>query len=110
MPSSATAEAPSSLHLKRLCPGACRATPSRRETHSPSKSLLERFIPITLPNRSAESESIVRELFGLAGIEIGGHAVGDIRVTDQRFYERVLRDASIGFGEAYMEEWWETDA
>jgi len=80
------------------------------ETHSPGKSLLERFIPITLPSRSAESESIVRELFGLAGIEIGGHGPGDIRVSDNRFYERVLRDASIGFGEAYMDEWWETDA
>jgi cyclopropane-fatty-acyl-phospholipid synthase len=80
------------------------------ETHSPAKSLLERFIPITLPNRTAEAESIVRELFGLAGIEIGGHAPGDIRVHDPRFYERVLRDASVGFGEAYMEEWWETDA
>jgi cyclopropane-fatty-acyl-phospholipid synthase len=80
------------------------------ETHSPTKSLLERFIPISLPNRSAEAESIVRELFGLAGIEIGGHAPGDIRVHDPRFYERVLRDASVGFGEAYMDEWWETDA
>jgi cyclopropane-fatty-acyl-phospholipid synthase len=80
------------------------------ETHTPSKSLLERFIPITIPTRLADAESIVRELFGLAGIEIGGHAPGDIRVSDNRFYERVLRDASIGFGEAYMEEWWETDA
>jgi cyclopropane-fatty-acyl-phospholipid synthase len=80
------------------------------ETHTPSKSLLERFIPITLPTRLADAESIVRELFGLAGIEIGGHAPGDIRVSDSRFYERVLRDASVGFGEAYMDEWWETDA
>jgi cyclopropane-fatty-acyl-phospholipid synthase len=80
------------------------------ETHGPAKSLLERFIPITLPNRAADSESIVRELFGLAGIEIGGQAVGDIRVHDPRFYERVLRDASVGFGESYMDDWWETDA
>ncbi|HSD90706.1 MAG TPA: cyclopropane fatty acyl phospholipid synthase [Kofleriaceae bacterium] len=61
-------------------------------------------------NRSSEAESIIRELFALAGIEIGGTAPGDIRVHDPRFYERVLRDASVGFGEAYMEEWWETDA
>ena len=80
------------------------------ETHSPAKSLLERFIPITIPTRTADAESIVRELFGLAGIEIGGTAEGDIRVSDPRFYERVLRDASVGFGEAYMDEWWETDA
>lgn len=65
---------------------------------------------IQLPVRSAEAESIVRELFELAGITIGGTEPGDIRVHDARFYERVLRDASVGFGEAYMEEWWETDA
>jgi cyclopropane-fatty-acyl-phospholipid synthase len=65
---------------------------------------------LQLPVRSVESESIVRELFELAGIAIGGTAPGDIRVRDPRFYERVLRDASLGFGEAYMDEWWESDA
>jgi len=70
---------------------------------------LRSFIP-AIPTRASQAEGILRELFGLAGIEIGGHAPGDIRVKDARFYERVLRDASIGFGEAYMDEWWETDA
>lgn len=83
------------------------------ETHQSGRSLLERFMaPLQVANltRSSDAESIVRELFGLAGIEIGGTARGDIRVHDQRFYERVIRDASIGFGESYMDEWWETDA
>ncbi len=73
---------------------------------SSSPSLLRRIIPA----RSSGAEAIIRELFELAGIAIDGHARGDIRVRDPRFYERVLRDASIGFGEAYMDEWWETDA
>jgi cyclopropane-fatty-acyl-phospholipid synthase len=64
---------------------------------------------IQLPTRTADAESIVRELFELADVTVGGTEPGDIRVHDQRFYERVLRDASVGFGEAYMEEWWETD-
>jgi len=73
--------------------------------------LLKRFmLAVTPPARSVDAESIVRELFGLAGIEIGGTRLGDIRVKDPRFYERVIRDASVGFGEAYMDEWWETDA
>jgi cyclopropane-fatty-acyl-phospholipid synthase len=81
------------------------------ETQQVGRSLYERFMaPIQTVARSSDAESIIRELFALAGIEIGGHAPGDIRVHDPRFYERVLRDASIGFGEAYMEEWWETDA
>jgi cyclopropane-fatty-acyl-phospholipid synthase len=73
--------------------------------------LLKRFMPaIQLPTRTSDAEAIVREIFGLAGIEIGGTKPGDIQVHDPRFYERVLRDASVGFGEAYMEDWWETDA
>ena len=79
---------------------------------SPSvPAFLSQWLPsLRVPGRRSEAEAIVRELFGLAGIEIGGHAPGDIVVHDPRFYERVLRDASIGFGEAYMDEWWETAA
>jgi cyclopropane-fatty-acyl-phospholipid synthase len=82
------------------------------DTFSP-RTLLDRVMaPLQLAtlNRSSDAESIVRELFELAGITIDGSQPGDIRVHDPRFYARVIRDASIGFGEAYMEEWWETDA
>jgi len=82
------------------------------DTFSP-RTLLDRVMaPLQLANfnRSSDAESIVRELFELAGITIGGSQPGDIRVHDPRFYARVIRDASVGFGEAYMEEWWETDA
>ena len=96
-----------------LVPGHGSWDPRAMETQQSGRSLLERFMaPIQMANltRSSEAESIVRELFGLAGIEIGGTRPGDIRVHDPRFYERVLRDASIGFGESYMDGWWETDA
>src|SRR5215470_4694880 len=80
-------------------------------TENGVRDFLGRWIPaIQVPVRRSEAESIVRELFTLAGIEIGGNAPGDIRVRDARFYERLLRDASIGLGESYMEDWWETDA
>ncbi len=81
------------------------------ETHS--RALFDRVMaPLRLVplKRASDAEAIVRELFGLAGIEIGGTKPGDLRVHDPRFYERVIRDASIGFGESYMDEWWETDA
>jgi cyclopropane-fatty-acyl-phospholipid synthase len=64
----------------------------------------------TTLRRTSGAEAIVRELFGLAGVEIGGTRSGDIRVHNSHFYERVLRDASIGLGESYMDDWWETDA
>lgn len=90
-------------------PRPCDSTPM--DTHATPTSLLKNVMSaIQLPTRSVDAEAIIRELFELAGITIGGTAPGDIRVHDPRFYERVLRDASIGFGESYMEEWWETDA
>ena len=43
--------------------------------------------------RAGSAEALVRELFDLAGIRIGGPGPGDIQVHDPRFYERLLRDA-----------------
>ena len=60
--------------------------------------------------RGGSAERLVRELFGLAGVRIGGPGPGDITVHDPRFYDRLLRDASIGLGESYMDGWWDTDA
>jgi cyclopropane-fatty-acyl-phospholipid synthase len=74
------------------------------------RGLFERVLPAITPTRSSEAEGVIRELFALADIEVGGTRPGDIQVRDPRFYERTLRDASVGFGEAYMDEWWETDA
>jgi cyclopropane-fatty-acyl-phospholipid synthase len=61
-------------------------------------------------NRRRDAEAVVRQLFELADIQIGGTRAGDLRIHDDRFYERLLRDASIGLGESYMDDWWETDA
>jgi cyclopropane-fatty-acyl-phospholipid synthase len=67
--------------------------------------------PKVAPSRaSASAEALVRELFEHAGIRFGGPGPGDIQVHDAGFYGRVLRDASIGFGESYMDGWWDTDA
>jgi cyclopropane-fatty-acyl-phospholipid synthase len=83
--------------------------------HEPTRqrsALFPRFwpLPSVSVGRASDAERLLRELFGMAGITIDGTATGDIRVRDPRFYERVLREASIGFGESYMDEWWETDA
>ncbi len=73
------------------------------------KNLFERFMPAlpTMPTRRTDAESIVRELFSHADVQIGGTRPWDVKVLDPRFYERLLRDASVGFGESYMEDWWE---
>jgi cyclopropane-fatty-acyl-phospholipid synthase len=54
-----------------------------------------------------KSEKTIRELLETAGISINGDRPWDIQVHDGRFYDRVLRDASLGLGEAYMDGWWD---
>ncbi len=56
------------------------------------------------------SETYVRELLSRAGITVGGDAPHDLAVHDKRFYTRVLRDGSLGFGESYVEGWWDSAA
>jgi cyclopropane-fatty-acyl-phospholipid synthase len=60
--------------------------------------------------RSSSAETLIRELFAMAGIRVGGAGPGDIVIHDRRFYGRVVRDASLGLGESYMDGWWDTDA
>ncbi len=45
-----------------------------------------------------------------AGISVQGEKVWDIQVHDERFYNRVLLKWSLGFGESYMDGWWDTKA
>src|SRR3990167_10724936 len=41
-----------------------------------------------------------------AGICINGKASWDIQIHNDHFYSRVLKDGSLGLGEAYMDGWW----
>ncbi|MEZ4299929.1 MAG: cyclopropane fatty acyl phospholipid synthase [Polyangiaceae bacterium] len=56
-----------------------------------------------------DAESVVREIFESAGVGVDGKNPGDILVKNPAFYDRLLRDASIGLGESYMEEWWDCE-
>ncbi len=48
-------------------------------------------------------------LLQAANIGIGGAEPWDIRVLDDRLFERVLAGGSLAAGEAYMDGWWEAD-
>jgi cyclopropane-fatty-acyl-phospholipid synthase len=95
--------------MQHQTPGERTASPPPPPTSS-IRGLFERVLPAFAPSRTSEAEAIIRELFSLADIEIGGTRPGDIQVKDQRFYERTIRGASLGFGEAYMDEWWDSNA
>jgi cyclopropane-fatty-acyl-phospholipid synthase len=57
-----------------------------------------------------KSEQTIRELLDLAEVEVRGSNPWDIQVYDQRFYDRLIRDTTLGLGESYMDGWWDCDA
>ena len=57
-----------------------------------------------------KTEQAVCDLLEAGGVVIGGDRPQDIQVHDRRFFPRVLRDNSLGFGEAYMDGWWDSEA
>ena len=44
------------------------------------------------------------------GINLNGTGRGDLQVHDERLYSRVFFQGSLGFGEAYMDGWWDVRA
>ncbi len=45
-----------------------------------------------------------------ADIRVDGDRPWDVRVYDERLYQRVLSHGTLGLGEAYMDGWWTCDA
>ena len=56
---------------------------------------------------SNKYKSLVNELFSLANVEINGSNPWDIQVHDERFYKRAIGEVELGFGESYIDQWWE---
>lgn len=57
-----------------------------------------------------KAEKIGKELLSLAGIAVNGKDPSDIKVHNNAFYQRVLRDGALGLGESYMDGWWDCPA
>ena len=55
----------------------------------------------------AKAESIIRELLEPTGVVINGSNPWDIQVHNPAFFDRLLRDTTLGLGESYMEGWWD---
>ncbi len=55
-------------------------------------------------------KQVVEELLAYADIKINGDRPSDIQVLDDRFYSRIIKDGALGFGESYMEGWWDSAA
>jgi cyclopropane-fatty-acyl-phospholipid synthase len=61
-------------------------------------------------NHMSKAQDVMTNLLALADIRVNGVRLWDIQVHDQRFFSRVLASGTLGFGESYMDGWWDCDA
>ncbi len=59
--------------------------------------------------RSLAARDFVTDVLAQADISVGGDKPGDIQVHDERFFNRAVADGTLGFGESYMDGWWDAD-
>ena len=55
-------------------------------------------------------EDTAQQLLSLAGIKINGNNPWDISVHNEKFYQIVLSQGTLGLGESYMDGWWDCEA
>lgn len=55
------------------------------------------------------SREFIEKLLAGADVKINGERPWDIRVHDERLYDRVIAKGTLGFGEAYMDGWWDAE-
>jgi cyclopropane-fatty-acyl-phospholipid synthase len=70
-------------------------------------SATQKLISSLDPRRA---QDVCRDLLASAGVTVGGDQPWDVQVHDERVWSRVLRDGTLGAGEAYEEGWWDTPA
>ena len=58
---------------------------------------------------SSGSRQLAERLLAGVGVTINGNEPTSIRVHDERLWDRVIAQRQLGFGEAYMDGWWDCD-
>jgi len=54
-----------------------------------------------------KNEEWINKLLEPSGIKINGENPWDIKILNQRVYDRIKAEGSLGLGESYMEGWWD---
>ena len=57
-----------------------------------------------------EFKKQIETMLESADVLIGGSRPWDIQVKNNELYKRVMAQGSLGFGEAYMDGWWDCEA
>jgi cyclopropane-fatty-acyl-phospholipid synthase len=55
------------------------------------------------------SKAKIEQLLQKAGVTLNGSRPFDIRVHDERLYDRIFSEGSLGIGESYMDGWWDVE-
>jgi cyclopropane-fatty-acyl-phospholipid synthase len=58
----------------------------------------------------SSSKQIICDMFASGGITVNGDKPWDPQVHNPKLYDRILSGGSLGFGEAYMDGWWDCQA
>ena len=59
------------------------------------------------PRRAAD---VCIEMLANAGVTVNGSQPWDVQIHDERVWTRILREGTLGAGEAYVEGWWDAPA
>lgn len=54
-----------------------------------------------------KAQPFVEQLLSIANIKINGNNPWDIKLNDNRFYDVVLKNPTLGLGESYTNGWWD---
>jgi len=68
------------------------------------------FVLIAFHIEASSSKDIITDVASIADVKINGERPWDIQVHSEDFYDQVLKDQSLGFGEAYMNNLWDAEA
>jgi cyclopropane-fatty-acyl-phospholipid synthase len=62
------------------------------------------------PTPTSPAAKKLVEILAAADILVNGNRAWDLHVHNERFFERVLAEGSLGVGESYMDGWWDVEA
>jgi cyclopropane-fatty-acyl-phospholipid synthase len=56
------------------------------------------------------SRQLCEQVLDAADVQIGGDRPWDLRVHDERFFDRIVAEGTLGLGESYQDGWWDCDS
>ena len=65
---------------------------------------------VALTCRIVATKELLVGLLAKADIRLNGDRASDIRVHDERFWDRIAGQRELGFGESYIDGWWDCGA